>query len=172
MLIDEYLPQYDAVKRHCIEITAPAEKVYAAARALEVRSSPVIRGLFRLRGLPGQCLSLEGLLNTGFIILGEDPPRELLLGLVGRFWRFSGDLQLVQESQYREFNRPGYAKAAWNFSLDPVNEKVTRLSTETRVLCTDKKSRWKFRIYWTFIRPFSGLIRKEILRAIKRNVEL
>jgi hypothetical protein len=45
------------------------------------------------------------------------------------------------------------------------------VSTETRVLCTDERSRRAFRRYWTLVRPFSGLTRIEMLRAIRREAE-
>jgi hypothetical protein len=47
----------------------------------------------------------------------------------------------------------------------------TVLSTETRVLATDAAARRRFRRYWLAIRPFSGLIRRVWLRAIKRRAE-
>ncbi|MEP7335602.1 MAG: hypothetical protein ABI717_07460, partial [Actinomycetota bacterium] len=62
------------------------------------------------------------------------------------------------------FAEPGYAKMAFNFRLE---DRV--LSTETRVLLTDERSRKLFRRYWIVIRPFSGLIRREWLRAIARR---
>jgi hypothetical protein len=42
----------------------------------------------------------------------------------------------------------------------------SRLSTETRVLALDGKSRLAFRIYWLVVGPFSALIRRRWLRAI------
>jgi hypothetical protein len=48
---------------------------------------------------------------------------------------------------------------------------TTRLATETRVLCLDDESRRRFRLYWLFIGPFSGLIRRKILRSIKHEAE-
>ena len=47
----------------------------------------------------------------------------------------------------------------------------TTLSTETRVLATDEASRRAFRRYWLVIRPFSGLIRRVWLRAIRQRAE-
>jgi hypothetical protein len=46
------------------------------------------------------------------------------------------------------------------------------LTTETRIKCLDNESRRSFGFYWMFIQPFSGLIRMEMLRAIKRKAEL
>jgi hypothetical protein len=43
------------------------------------------------------------------------------------------------------------------------------LSTETRVLCTDSRSRALFRLYWLVVGPFSRLVRDDWLRAIARR---
>lgn len=69
-----------------------------------------------------------------------------------------------------EFEKPGYAKAVWNFSVTEVGSR-SRLTTETRIKCLDDESRRSFGRYWTLIRPFSGLVRMEMLRTIKRRVE-
>lgn len=184
MLIDESLPVYDVVERHHTEVRAPVERVYDAVRRLDLGSSATIRSLFWLRELPArlrrsdrcvgegdQGLTLDALLESGFVLLGERPNRELVLGLVGRFWTTSGDLQRLDASEFHDFGRPGYAKTAWNFSVTEQHNGTTLLATETRVLCLDVVSRRRFRLYWTLIGPFSGLIRKVILRSIKRQAE-
>jgi hypothetical protein len=91
--------------------------------------------------------------------------------LVGRFWTPTGELQRLDHDGYLKFNQPGYAKAAWNFSLIERTDRSTFLETETRVYCTDEESRKRFRIYWFFIGGFSGVIRREILKAIKKKAE-
>ena len=45
------------------------------------------------------------------------------------------------------------------------------LSTETRIQCLDDHSRKRFRLYWGLIGPFSAWIRREMLRAVKKQVE-
>ena len=119
MLIDDFLPQYDFAEHHDISINAPAESVYAAIHTLDFSGSPVIRGLFRLRGLPAASLKKSGLLHMGFIPLGETPPHEVLLGLVGQFWTVSGQLLRLDSADFRAFNQPGYAKTVWNFAITP-----------------------------------------------------
>ena len=52
MHIDEFLPVYDAVERHYIDIHGPAGRIYAAARKLDLSGAVWIRWLFRLRELP------------------------------------------------------------------------------------------------------------------------
>lgn len=170
MQIDVFAPRYDVVERHHTVVHAPTERVYAAVRSLDLSRSPVARTLFR-RGMPEKCLTLDGLLRKGFIILAEVPDKELVIGLVGRFWSLTGELQSLDVEGFRSFDRRGYAKTTWNFSLEQQGENVTRLATETRVLCLDSASQRMFRFYWLLIRPFSGIIRKEPLRAIKQAAE-
>jgi len=182
MLIDDFFPVYDATERHQIDIAAAPAQVYMAARVLDLSDSILIRSLFALRGLPalfssrpkrghGLGLNLQGLLRSGFVLLGEMPQQEIVLGLAGKFWTTSGCLQRLNAAEFQTFSAPGFAKAAWNFSLEPQANGATRLRTETRVLCLDAASRRRFRFYWFFIRPFSGLIRREALRAIKQKIE-
>lgn len=171
MEIDRFAPQYDVAERHLRDIRAPAEHVYAAVRSLELGRSPIIRALFRLRGMPEECLRIDGLLKSGFIFLAEVPNREVVFGLVGRFWKPSGELQALNAEGFRAFDQSGYAKAVWNFALEPLRPRLTRLTTETRVICLDPASRRAFRIYWLFVRPFSGLVRREVLRVVRQAAE-
>jgi len=188
-LLDAFLPTYDAAERHSTDVHALPVRVYAAVRALDVRGSPLIRTLFFLRcipgalanprqawaarraGNPGLGLTLDGLLRSGFVLLGERPEREMVLGLVGQFWRPVGGIVRVPAEEWTAWERPGYAKAAWNFTLAPGPEGAVRLATETRVRCTDAESRRKFLRYWRLVGPFSGLIRREMLRGIRGAAE-
>ncbi|MFN2452720.1 MAG: hypothetical protein ABR577_00710 [Pyrinomonadaceae bacterium] len=171
MQINEFAPEYDFVERHHINVEATAERVYAAVRVLDLSRAPLVRALFKLRGMPPQCLTLDGLLKAGFVLLAEVPNEELVLGVAGRFWSLAGALQRLDAESFRSFQRSGYAKAVWNFSLEPRGAHAVRLTTETRVRCMDAASRRAFGFYWFFIRPCSGLVRMEALRAIKRAAE-
>jgi hypothetical protein len=116
-------------------------------------------------------LTLDDLLRTGFILLAENPPREILLGVVGKFWTSSGCIQKLNAEGFRAFEQSGYAKAVWNFSLSERETNFTTLATETRIRCMDDDSRRRFRMYWSLIGPFSGMIRKENLRIVRRQAE-
>lgn len=170
-LIDDYLPVYDVAKRHAILIEATPAQVFDAVQQADFGASPVIRVLFALRGLPRTALTVEGMERLGFLRLGTRPNEELVLGLIGRFWTPSGDLQSVTPEHFRTFDRAGYAKAAWNFHVTPLSGSAVRLSTETRVRCLDDRSRFWFRVYWQIVGPFSGWIRRAMLRVIKRHAE-
>ena len=170
MLIDEFLSEYDFVETHGISIRAGADDIYRAANEVDFTESFLIRWLFRLRGLSTENVTLKSMSKSRFEILGETPGREMLLGLIGRFWTLGGDLKKIDAESFKKFDTAGYAKAVWNFSLLPEGAD-TRLTTETRIKCLDADSRRSFGFYWTFIQPFSGLIRKEMLRLIKRRAE-
>jgi hypothetical protein len=172
MLIDEFLPRFEVVQRHAIPVHAPPSRVFDAIRAFDLAGSTVSRMLLRARGLlrPGG-LGLDQLLYRGFVFLGEERPRELLLGLVGRPWTpLGGIVQRLDAEGFRAFDRPGFAKVAWNFTVEAGGD-GSRVETETRVHCTDDRSRRSFARYWRVIGPFSGVIRREALRSIKRKAE-
>jgi hypothetical protein len=169
--LSAFLPEYDVAREYRLAMAAPADVVYAAVRALDLGESWLIRRLFALRRIPESALTLSGLERIGFAVLAEEPGQELVLGLIGRFWRTRGDVVRTDPDHFRAFHEPGYAKAAWNFRVLPGRTAGVVLATETRVRCTDEVSREAFRRYWRLIGPFSGWIRRETLRIVKRRAE-
>ncbi|MGB7069356.1 MAG: hypothetical protein WBD22_07660 [Pyrinomonadaceae bacterium] len=171
MLIDEFLPEYDFVERHVTRVRAKASEVFRAVNEVDFGESWIIRTLFFLRGLSTGNITLREMREGAFETLGEKTDHELLLGLVGQPWKPSGGLKKVEAVSFKEFAEAGFAKMAWNFAVEEADGR-TQLLTETRIKCLDPASRRKFGFYWTFIGPFSGLIRMEMLQAIKRQAEL
>src|SRR2546425_1599785 len=105
--------------------------------------------LLRRRGLPlRRHVTLDGLLGAGFALLAEEPGREIVLGIAGRFWRVTGGGMRVSAADFAAFSAPGTAKAAMDFRLEPLAGGRTRLSTETRILCADQAARRSFGRYW------------------------
>jgi len=172
MLIDQILPKYDEREYHQIDIRGEGREVYRKARSIDFSDSSIIRTLFRLRGLPSTSTNLDGLLRVGFLLLHEIPDKEFVLGLIGKFWTLRAEILKVDPVQYVQFNQRGYAKLAWNFAIHESALGIVSLSTETRIACTDDRSRSRFKLYWALIGRFSGLTRREMLRGVKRTVEL
>jgi hypothetical protein len=171
MLIDQFSPSYDVSARYQIDIHAPIEKVYSAARHLDMNGSWIVRWLYRLRGLPASSLNLDGMLKWGFVLLADESGREIVFGLIGRFWTLSAHIQSTNADAFVDFHQPGYAKAVGNIAFLPQGSGIVRVTTETRVYCLDGISQRNFRMYWLLIGPFSGVIRKEWLRLIKQEAE-
>lgn len=172
MLIDEFLPAYDIAERHQILIDASLQDVYAAARILDLSHARLTRWLFRLRGIPAtRKFTLENFQRMRFVLLGEHRDQEMVLGLVGQFWKPSGRLRRVDVEGFCNFREAGYAKAVWNFHLTQEGPHRVRLTTETRIHCLDEASRRSFRLYWHLIGRFSALIRREVLQSIKKEAE-
>ena len=180
VLIDLFLPPYDVSEEHAVLVAAPADRVWAGIRGIDLSRSPIVRALFTARGVPAllagnrrgrRGLTLEDFLRSGFVLLAEEPEVELVLGAVGSFWRPRGGLLRLTPAGFAGSSRPGYARAAWNGHLAPDGEGHVRVSTLTRVGATDDRSLRSFRRYWRLIRPSSGLIRREMLRLVKDDAE-
>jgi hypothetical protein len=182
MLIDSFAPNPDAVETHSIAINASIEEVNRALWTADLGGSLVIKFLMGLRSLPEfilrrgcvpprkQTITLQTLIDSGFGILANHP-EEIVLGVTGSFWRPTGNLSAFKRE---DFDRPvpaGLARGVWNFSVKEDRPGRSILSTETRVVCGDDASRRKFRVYWFFVRPFSGLIRRLMLRVVRRAAE-
>lgn len=182
MLLEAFAPTPDASESHSIEIAAPPPAVYRALWTADLGRSPIVTVLFALRSLPTlfstrtkasfrQELTLQALIEAGFGCLAEEPEREIVLGVSGRFWRPTGNLEPFAREAFSGPVPRGMAQAVWNFSLLPAGDHGTILSTETRITCGDAASRFKFRLYWLVVRPFSGLIRVVMLRAVRHAAE-
>ena len=160
-LLSDVLPEYHFAERHSLAVDAPRERIWAVARETTLGELPVVRALFRLRGLPAA--AERPLLDLpGFGVLAEEPGRELVIGAVGRPWSVRGGI--VTDADFAAFAAPGYAKMAMDLRVEHG-----RVSSETRVFLTDAESRSKFARYWVVIRPFSALIRRLWLRAVARR---
>ena len=182
MLIDETMPTYDASETHSRVVNAGVSTTWETLLVLRPEDIPVARLLFTLRSLPGlvagrdvlpvrsDATLLSQFQSGGFCELGRRPPVELALGLVGRFWTLGGGVVAVSPAEFAAFDRPGYARAVMSFSLSGTEDGCT-IRTETRVQATDDAARTSFRRYWRVIGPFSGLTRREWLRAIASVAE-
>src|SRR5882724_7263396 len=170
-LADDFLPVFDVIMRHAVSVAAPASAVWAALHRADFAGAWYVRALLMLSGLgrPAQVLTLERLVDGGFIPLGENVGSEIALGLVGRFWMPSGGRLKLRPDAFRDFAESGNAKVVWTFAVEPLGTGTTRLVTETRVQCLDAASRRRFRVYWLVVRPFSGLIRHAMLGAVARE---
>jgi hypothetical protein len=174
-LLDDVVPQFDFGSRHELVIAAPAEAVADAAErwSLAADGPAPVRWLFRLRGFVPAPYVGDGLKATftraGFGILAERPGSEIVLGIAGRFWALDEPSALRRTpdaAAFRAFAEAGNAKGAMSVRIVPLGPDRTRLETETRVVCVDAAARRRFALYWALVKPFSGWIRRIMLRGI------
>lgn len=167
-LIDRYLPNYTFREYHYTEVDCPATRVYPCARDFDMSHSKLIKFLFTLRGLPTKRMNLQGFLeDMNFTSLEDSAPHEYLSG----FWMKKNIEIIPSYEAFCSNTISAKIKCVWNFRCEEISQNKTRLSTETRILCVDSFTKLTFGLYWLVIRPFSGLIRLEMLKTIKANAE-
>ena len=176
--IEEFLPIHDVCASYQVRINASPLVVYQCLLRSDFNELWVVRLLMTIRTGKRQPHNQaphdlpRRLQGTGFVILHNVPGEELVVGVAGKFWRPDGGRCLdLTADDFGEFARPGYAKAAWNFRFRTQSGEGTVLSTETRIKCFSRAALWKFRLYWSVISPFSGLIRMAMLGDVKAKAE-
>ena len=106
--LDSWLPTYEFSEHHEKRVCASTEAVQRALHEIDVARSPLVRALMTLRALPGLVFAPRATLARlrrprgevrrlgimaleGFALL-TDEPREIVLGLTGRFWKAHGEI--------------------------------------------------------------------------------
>jgi hypothetical protein len=187
MLIDQCLPRFDATEVHEVEVSAPPDVTYAAIRTADLRD-PLISALFAVRELPNRIArKLHGepvpavpksftfadvaTAKMGWVLLGEEPSVEFVVGSVGRFWKRDYGWKPVAAQAFAGFEEPGYAKIALSFSVRPAGFGRSALRYEARTGTTDELARARFRRYWRVIRPGVAIVMRRALRRIAAQAE-
>jgi hypothetical protein len=187
LLMCQFLPRYDFAVVHADVVRAAPARCYGAASELDLFQASLLRTLLSIRGLPqravgtlrerGKTATLQAsrrtfrfkdMVGLGWILLGETPGVEMVLGQVSRPWKAvaaSTDAPTTPE-QFMSFDEPGFAKIAASLRIDPYGNDSSILTMETRVAITDDKSRRRFRRYWLLVGPFSSLIRRMALHLL------
>jgi hypothetical protein len=177
--IDEFVPAWQFAESHHITIDAPPDRVFEAVWQVTADEIALFRMLTWIRRggqageesilNPGDPPILEVATSSGFILLADDPPRELVIG-TAVVVPPNTPIELTPGLFQREL-APGFALAAMNFAVEPAGS-GSRLTTETRVFANSATARRRFAVYWRLIYPGSALLRRSWLRAIQKRVTL
>ncbi len=193
LLIDQFLPRYDFAVVHADVFRASPETCYRLARSLDLLRDPVIRTLLGLRALPERLLGrlpghraaageaappptfrLDDMVGPpiGWILLGEEPNVEIVLGQIGRPWKPVGAAEgpPVAPAEFASFDRPGFAKIAFGLMVQPDGVTSSILTMETRVVLTDPGSLRRFARYWRLVEPSVRLIDRMTLRLLAKEL--
>lgn len=169
MLIDKYLPVYHFNEFHSIQLHGVFTDIYQTMLHCDLGNS-FIKVLFRLRGLPSEVVTIERLGNAGFIKLHEEPGKEIIFGRMTTSPMFNNCQAIPSPGEFIQHCDPATIKAVINFKLGEINHSQHIISTETRVCCGSQAMKRRFMVYWFFIKPFSQLIRKSMLKQMKQQI--
>lgn len=181
-LLESIMPAYDVQEVHSTHVDAQPANVYAAVLSVTPGETALARSFLWVRTLParvgGGGRIDDAVWNRPFLsmpstaILGRVPDREIVVGLIGKFWKLrDGERVAVQSrEQFMAFNRSGFAVSTLSFHVDPEGS-GSRVTTITRVRTTDPDSRRAFLRYWRVIGTGSGVLRRTWLRAVKARAE-
>jgi hypothetical protein len=194
MLIDRYLPAFDATQIEHLVIDADVATTWAALRELDLMQihTPLLDAAMFLRGLPARVaarfgatrpstpsptrltLAGDGSALPGWLPLGEVTHHEIALGAVGRFWQPDikwYDVTGMSPADFAAFTEPGWGRIAANFSLRPYGTTRTLVSYEARTAITDPASARRFARYWLLVRPVVAHIMRAALAGLRHDAE-
>jgi hypothetical protein len=170
MLIDKYLPEYQFQEFHSIKLYGFFEGIFQTMLQTDLGNNALIKMLFKIRGMGTNTYSIERLPGMGFIKLQEEPGQEIIFGRITDSPTFSTCFAGMSSIEFIHRSGPSDIKAVISFKLQQINNAQHIISTETRVWCGSKALKSKFRLYWLFVKPFSQLIRKSMLRQMRREI--
>ena len=185
-LIDKALPSWRLRQIDRVAVGAEPQEAWLIARGADLGRLPVSRFLFGLRMLPERVLSrlrgkplpaqptshIEDFAGPGrdWLVLAEEPDREVVVGAIGRFWQARIDWAKTAPAEFPEFAQPGFGKVAWCIRVDPRVEGGAWITFELRVTATDDGAWRKFEPYWRLIGRFSHLLRHSFLREMRKQL--
>ncbi|MBB2188385.1 hypothetical protein HLH34_00180 [Gluconacetobacter azotocaptans] len=169
--VHSLVPHADFRERHRIRIHAPPSVIMAEVEKFRIRDDPLARRALWLRELPGRLLHKARRKTfdlDDFTCLGKPDPLTLAYGLVGAFWEADYGLVACDSAAAFTHNRDSdVCKLLLTFTVTPVSDRTSYLTTETLVSCPSPEARRRFAPYWYLIRPVSGLLRRRLLRIIR-----
>jgi hypothetical protein len=192
LMLDWLLPEFDAtIVEHRI-VDGDPESVYRAVATVDMVEIPneytAVRALFAARGAAERLMSallgrptpteetvgpmrLADMPEQGeWVKLGDDAPRELTFGVIGRFWGGETVWKTIDAHEFVAFDEPGFAKIACGVSLRPYGTARTLVSYEARTRALDAEARAGFLRYWRMVRPGVAIVMRCFLAAVAKGV--
>jgi hypothetical protein len=196
VLVDEHLPVYDVSDEVATVVAADAATTWAALMDVDLievgRRRPLVAALGAVRMLPD--LAWRGLHGErpeqpparltlrdttrlpmrggGWVLLGERPPEEIALGLVGRFWRPVIEFAEVEPAGFRDFAEPGFAKTVYALGTRPLYGERTLLWATMRTATTDEHARRWFGRYWTLgVGSGAHVLARGLIDVVREDAE-
>ena len=129
------LPPFHFREHHTIDVAAPPARVFGRSSTVSADEIALFNLFTSIRrfgqpgpesilNAPGQQPILDVAMRTGFLLLQDRPPHEVVIGAVvvappgatRRPQRFTGD-------DFKQLTRPGFAKATMNFRVEDARQR-------------------------------------------------
>jgi hypothetical protein len=182
--IDDAAAGYEYRAIEHLVVDAEPDTTYRAVRHLDLLriSSRLARAAFWVRGLPQALrtrrpvrvptrVTFDDLVARGdWVLLGEDPPREVVFGAVGTFWAPVVRVEQVPAEEFADYGKPGEGKIVCSLSVRPYGRRRSLVTYDTRATITDPLSRRVATGYWWTVAPFIKTIMRATLRAARDSI--
>lgn len=188
-LLDELMPVFEFADVQSRVIRATPRQIFTAAKELTLAEIGAMRPLFWLRALPerfgreraedlppGDTPFLDLALgpDSPWILLGDEPGQEFVLGAVGAFAQ--------PRLEYAEIRTPAdfvapiaerHGRTALSIRVVPGGDVEGGYTTtmESRTHFPAAAARRRFAWYWRGIHPFEALMVRQTLEATRRRAE-
>jgi hypothetical protein len=169
--LDHWLGRPTVRIRHVRETEAEPAVLWAAAQAVRTSETRRLGRLIRLRipGVGADVSYRELFREPPFTVLYEDE-YALLSGIVGRIWTVRRDYPTLSEpDEFRSWSARGTVRVLFANWVEPIDDDLTALVSETRVDAGDRLARLGLAAVRPLIVASHGLIASEGLeRAVDR----
>lgn len=194
--ITDFIPVAHFKEIHSTHVPASAQQCWKALQNFELTDSKLTSMLFFFRGLRFPAFSASkkydwslswfGFFFSGFHPIVIRPPYSfvLWLGLTLPDKKIHYHQKKLYKTIHKFFLQKNidqfrhrkiiwqidqHVDIGWDFQIVPISKHACNLTTETRVFFRSKRFKQLFFPYWIIIRLFSGVIRLELLRIIRKN---
>ncbi|MFT2019242.1 hypothetical protein ACMA1D_25865 [Streptomyces sp. 796.1] len=173
MECDRLMPEYDFRSCYSRRIDAEPAAAWRAFQELTAEELHITQVLTGIRSLGTLRLSGRVTETAPVPLLARGELGEVR-GKIAKFWHVRPELAPVPDGDpeaFVAFAEPGWAKTVTGARVVADGD-GSLMTIETRVRCTDERSRLVFGAYWLAIRAGgAGLVRLEMLQAVARRVE-
>ncbi|MCI9887416.1 hypothetical protein JT358_02915 [Micrococcales bacterium 31B] len=164
----QIMPDAEFGEVHSGIVDAPADRVWSALQVMTWGDLKVGRALLALRGIPSDSpepwyATFEG------AQFAEREPRHWMFATLSKPWHPRPAPSPARSlDQVRDCTAPGWLKMGMEWTLHDLAD--GRTAVETRTLCapTDAHARRRFALYWRVVGPLSGVLRQDMIGALRR----
>ena len=172
--LDHWLASPAIQVAHRRRTTAPADRLWEAAREVRLSDARLLGRLVRWR-IPGLApdLAFDELFRASpFLVLTEVKDRALVSGLVGRIWTLRRDYpELRDPEEFRDWSASGTARVLFANWIEESPDGASELCAEVRVEAIGAQGRVGVAAVRPLVRAFGNLVGTDGVDIAVRRAE-